>query len=473
MNNTLALTPAASPTLPNLPQNVKALPSAGTDITLVRSLHELARAAAPLPFLSFPAELRALIRTLLDVPTQIALAQTCTTERNIYSTEQRKWLIFEKHCLALVGQAKDISQMVYKTAGKANTLEQYYRIILSRLFNDEISDKMCKETAALAEKFFNYLDRQSIKKQLNQILMTKTTACNWQAIFEKLARVNLHLCVTLITTASPEFDPACERQGDWTKIIHYPFTEYYPFLVDKLQFGSLPVPKAPAGLLTQSNITLDHARAQYFFCKIRTTFHFHNTALHFAATEGYIDILPALVQDHHCIDLADTFGNTALIQCVQNFLPRSLLTVTSVSIVQTLLSLQANPNLQNIQGDTALICATSIENIDIAIVIALLEGGANMNLQNKKGDTALACAVKNNRIDIVQTLLEQGADINLQDKTGLTALMHAVIDQRPKIVELLLAHHADRTLENKMRKTALLFAQEKQNQHIVNLLENS
>ena len=48
-----------------------------------------------------------------------------------------------------------------------------------------------------------------------------------------------------------------------------------------------------------------------------------------------------------------------------------------------------------------------------------------MNIQNIFGNTALICATLNWRNECVLKLLENGANTNIQGKDGLTALMYA------------------------------------------------
>jgi ankyrin repeat protein len=53
-----------------------------------------------------------------------------------------------------------------------------------------------------------------------------------------------------------------------------------------------------------------------------------------------------------------------------------------------------------------------------AIVQALIGAGADLNLQNKDGETALMQASEKGHTAIVQALIEAGADLNLQVKVS-------------------------------------------------------
>jgi hypothetical protein len=67
---------------------------------------------------------------------------------------------------------------------------------------------------------------------------------------------------------------------------------------------------------------------------------------------------------------------------------------------------------------------------------ALIELGANINLQDINGDTALIIAVRNGSLDIVYDLIDAGADPNLKNNDGKTALdIAADEDQNQEEVE--------------------------------------
>ena len=80
----------------------------------------------------------------------------------------------------------------------------------------------------------------------------------------------------------------------------------------------------------------------------------------------------------------------------------------------------ADPDIQNKAGNTALIEASRIGNVEI--VRRLLRAGAPVNAQNKDGLTALIMAVGNNRPDVVSDLISAKAGLDIRDKLGNTAL---------------------------------------------------
>src|SRR3989339_292768 len=63
----------------------------------------------------------------------------------------------------------------------------------------------------------------------------------------------------------------------------------------------------------------------------------------------------------------------------------------------------ANPNVQNLYGETALYIALEEDYLDIAEL--LINKGANLNVQNSYDETALQIALKYNYQDIAKLLI--------------------------------------------------------------------
>lgn len=145
--------------------------------------------------------------------------------------------------------------------------------------------------------------------------------------------------------------------------------------------------------------------------------------------------------------------------------------VVTADVVQILLTNGADPNLRNIEGDTAL--HNACQNGQQFIVQLLLDNGADGHIANQENSTALDVAARFDRRDvvallldhdstivestrslreaaktgreaIVKILLDKGMDCNQKDEdTGETALHEAVRFYRVKIVELLMGYGAD------------------------------
>lgn len=94
-----------------------------------------------------------------------------------------------------------------------------------------------------------------------------------------------------------------------------------------------------------------------------------------------------------------------------------------------------NIELQNVYGDTALMCVC--ENGRKEIAELLIEKGANIDLKNKHGNTALTIACIIGHKEIVELLIEKGANVELQNITGSKVLGIACRNGYKEIVELL------------------------------------
>ncbi|HEX8655734.1 MAG TPA: ankyrin repeat domain-containing protein [Allosphingosinicella sp.] len=94
-----------------------------------------------------------------------------------------------------------------------------------------------------------------------------------------------------------------------------------------------------------------------------------------------------------------------------------------------LLANGARVDLQDNQGNTALMAAAQIGWIDGAEL--LLNRGAGVNQQNNRGETPLILAVQRRDIAMVRLLLGRGADPNHTDSAaGYSALDYARRDHR-------------------------------------------
>ncbi len=172
-----------------------------------------------------------------------------------------------------------------------------------------------------------------------------------------------------------------------------------------------------------------------------------NTALILAAHNGHEAIVRQLIAAKANVNLANRNGDTALILATEN---------GHVAIVEQLIAAKANVNLANRIGDTALMWAA--ENGYEAIVRQLIAAGANVNLANWNGDTALILAAKNGHAAIVEQLIANGANVNLADQYGDTALILAVKNGHAAIVRQLIAAGANVKHVDQDGATALMMA---------------
>ncbi|GBG31919.1 Ankyrin repeat and protein kinase domain-containing protein 1 [Hondaea fermentalgiana] len=125
-------------------------------------------------------------------------------------------------------------------------------------------------------------------------------------------------------------------------------------------------------------------------------------------------------------------------------------------IARWLIERGANLDLQNNNGDTALMLACRYEQPDTAQLLA--ERGANLDLQNNNEDTALMLACRFEQPDTAQSLTERGANLDLQNNNGDTALMLACYHGQPDTAQLLIKRNANLDLLNDDENTALMLA---------------
>ena len=100
---------------------------------------------------------------------------------------------------------------------------------------------------------------------------------------------------------------------------------------------------------------------------------------------------------------------------------------TDQLIVNSLLSPQLNVNARDVNGNSLLLLCTQFSFHDLALML-LNKREANANIQNNLGATALhfACAEENYSLELVETLLQAGASVDAADQQhGCMALHYA------------------------------------------------
>lgn len=131
-----------------------------------------------------------------------------------------------------------------------------------------------------------------------------------------------------------------------------------------------------------------------------------------------------------------------------------------MKIMYLLIEKGADVHAQDRVGNTALIYAVEIQNMDA--IKLLLKNGAHVNATNQQQQHALFFAPsleKETMYNTLQILLEAGADINKQDVEGDTILMKLIDEGMPfsdrDCIQLLFDHKSDVNKVNNNKENAL------------------
>jgi len=216
---------------------------------------------------------------------------------------------------------------------------------------------------------------------------------------------------------------------------------------------------------------------------------FKQTALHIAASIGYIDIIKFLLEegadaqikddsDMIPLHLAVLYKHTNIVKLLlaksgklsakildDVYSVASMMSIDDCSEIVELISeaqrltfiRESSPNISETDKPYAkLIKNASIGNID-GVKSALKEGADINALDDDTGSALLWAAMKGHK-DIVSLLVENGVDVNLQNEYKWTALMTACGNGYLEIVKILLENGADVNVKNSVNSTALIFA---------------
>jgi uncharacterized protein len=173
------------------------------------------------------------------------------------------------------------------------------------------------------------------------------------------------------------------------------------------------------------------------------------TALSFAARQGNIDAVNALLAGGSAINQKDIDGNSALVLAILN---------KHYDLAQVLIAKGADVNLSNKDGRSPLFTAVELRNEEYSprpalkdtdkatamdIIKSLIDRGANVNAQlthtvelhkfaqdqgdktMAEGATAFMRAARGGDVETMRLLIDKGADPKLANKDGLTALLVA------------------------------------------------
>jgi ankyrin repeat protein len=211
---------------------------------------------------------------------------------------------------------------------------------------------------------------------------------------------------------------------------------------------------------------------------------YKTTPLMIAIVEEKPQVVPLLIEAGAEVNIEDELGRTALMDAAAKDEPETvslLLTagantddgntalLIAVKCISLLVKAGANTNLQNKEGDTALMKAAWMGRTED--VSMLVKAGAALDLQNKRGDSALILATTRQHILTVKELFRAGADLNLQNEEELTALMISTISGVTDITKTLLSgENIAIDIQTKNGWSALFFAADEGNVATTKLL---
>ena len=266
--------------------------------------------------------------------------------------------------------------------------------------------------------------------------------------------------------------------------------------LDSLRVAADLVEAAARGDLT----TLQHCLTRI---SVNAPDRYGETALMAAAENGQPEVVKFLLANGARADVADRYGNTALIRTllILEWGPEeSLLLQTSRQEGAEAVDLREfrrqkfeNPlaeltsSVPGLEGISAFLHQTLSQvrkefGIRIAPTVsplrhtirALLVGGADVNASRLDGFTALMVAARiSEEFEIAQWLLDRGANLNAKDALGRTALIYAVSRQNRDAVKSLLAKGADPNAADHQGITALKLAEAARQKDLVKMLKKA
>lgn len=225
---------------------------------------------------------------------------------------------------------------------------------------------------------------------------------------------------------------------------------------------------------------------------------FSNSPCHYAADDGYCQILDVLIRRGVNVNTQDITSKTPLMKAVRNNKTDAVLRLIRAccnlnitdrnsdmalhyasrngcaEIIDILLSAGSLIDVQNYWGRTPLMEAVCYNHKDV--VSRLIKAKCDLNRREfKTGDTALHIAIKRNYTDVVDLLLAAGSRHDIYNHQGETAAFDAVATNKIEVIRLMIVHNCDleqpgKYFSNGIYKSLFQIAAEKGHFEICRLL---
>ncbi|QPC67092.1 hypothetical protein HYE67_009323 [Fusarium culmorum] len=132
----------------------------------------------------------------------------------------------------------------------------------------------------------------------------------------------------------------------------------------------------------------------------------------------------------------------------------------SEAVLKLIISKDADVNLKNFTGQTALHFVASKKNLDIARI--LIDNGASTRVRDRRGQYPIHRAAAVGSVPMVNILLKNRSPLNPTDNEGYTPLHHAIAEGHGDTAVALLKEGADFTLKNSAEELAMDLAPDKE-----------
>ena len=111
-----------------------------------------------------------------------------------------------------------------------------------------------------------------------------------------------------------------------------------------------------------------------------------------------------------------------------------------VDKVKTLIEEGADVNWQDDRlGTTVLMFCANLGSAELGKIIPMMiQAGLDPNMQNLEGETALHMSAKGGNLGAAKLMIEAGADVNIVDSTGRTVCFYAAQNGLAELIRLLL-----------------------------------